>query len=116
MRRRVVNFFKTPKGLFTIVLLILTLLGAPGQGIRAVAIGMTSAAIVAGLVDVLILRARKKLWEFPSGAVLTAMIVAMVFRAQEPWYVTTLTSVAAVVSKYVSAPARRTYLIRRRSR
>jgi len=101
MRRRAVNFFKTPKGLFTIVLVILTMLAAPGQGVRTVAIGMTSAAMAAGLVDLLILRVRKKVWEFPSGAVLTAMIVAMVFRAQEPWYVTTLTSVAAVVSKYV---------------
>ena len=60
-----------------------------------------SATIAAGLVDVLILRARKKAWEFPSGAVLTAMIVAMVLRAQEPWYVTTITSVAAVLSKYL---------------
>ncbi len=49
----------------------------------------------------LMLRATKKTWEFPSGAVLTAMIVAMVLRAQEPWYVVTITSVAAVLSKYI---------------
>ena len=60
-----------------------------------------SATIAAGLVDLLILRVRKKVWEFPSGAVLTAMIVAMVLRAQEPWYVVTITSVAAVLSKYI---------------
>jgi len=40
-------------------------------------------------------------WEFPSGAVLTAMIVSMVLRAQEPWYVLTITSLIAVLSKYV---------------
>lgn len=101
MRRKVVNFLKTPKGLFTIALVILTILAAPGQGFRAVAIGMASATAAAGLADLLILRLRKKLWEFPSGAVLSAMIVAMVFRAQEPWYVTTLTSVIAVLSKYI---------------
>src|ERR1700722_12457468 len=101
MPRRLANFIKTPKGLFTIALLILTILAAPGQGFRTVAINMASAATAAGFIDLLILRFRKKLWEFPSGAVLTAMIVAMVFRAQEPWYVTTLTSVAAVLSKYV---------------
>jgi Na+-translocating ferredoxin:NAD+ oxidoreductase RnfD subunit len=101
MPRRLANFLKTPKGLFTIALLILTILAAPGQGFRTVAINMASAATAAGFIDLLILRFRKKLWEFPSGAVLTAMIVAMVFRAQEPWYVTTLTSVAAVLSKYV---------------
>ncbi len=100
-RRAVGNFFKTPKGLLTIILAILVALGAPREGIRMVAPGLAGAVIAAGLVDVLILRKRKKHWEFPSGAVLTAMIVTMVLRAQEPWYVTTVTAVAAVLSKYV---------------
>lgn len=101
MRRKIGNFFKTPKGLVTIVLVILIAMAAPGQGVRTVAAGLVSATIAAGLADILILRARKNVWEFPSGAVLTAMIVAMVLRAQEPWYVTTITSVAAVLSKYL---------------
>jgi Na+-translocating ferredoxin:NAD+ oxidoreductase RnfD subunit len=44
---------------------------------------------------------RRNVWEFPSGAVLTAMIVAMVLRAQEPWWVTAVTSVFAVLTKYL---------------
>lgn len=99
--RRVKKFFQTPKGLTTIILVILVAMAAPGQGFRAVAAGLASATIAAGLVDMLILRVRKNAWEFPSGAVLTAMIVAMVLRAQEPWYVVTITSVAAIVSKYI---------------
>jgi Na+-translocating ferredoxin:NAD+ oxidoreductase RnfD subunit len=107
MRRKARKFFKTPKGLVTIVLAILILMAAPGQGVRMVAAGMGSAILAAGLVDMLILRVRNEVWEFPSGAVLSAMIVAMVLRAQEPWYVTTITSVAAVISKYLfrSGPA-----------
>ena len=101
MRRRVRNFFKTPKGQLTIILVILAALAAPHEGLRTVLPGLLSAAILAGLVDAVILRARKSVWEFPSGAVLTALIVAMVLRAQEPWYVVTLTSVAAVLSKYL---------------
>ena len=101
MRRRIKNFFKTPKGLVTIILVILFAMAAPGQGFRTLGTGLLSATIAAGLVDLLILRARKKVWEFPSGAVLTAMIVAMVLRTQEPWYVVTITSVAAVLSKYL---------------
>jgi Na+-translocating ferredoxin:NAD+ oxidoreductase RnfD subunit len=101
MRRRAQNFFKTPKGLVTIVLAILIAMTAHGQGVRAVIIGLASATMAAGLIDALILRVRKKAWEFPSGAVLTAMIVAMVLRAQEPWYVTTITSVFAILSKYI---------------
>ena len=101
MRRRAKNFFKTPKGLVTIILVLLVAMAAPGEGVRTVAIGLGSAAAAAGFVDALILRARKKIWEYPSGAVLTALIVGMVLRAQEPWYVVTLTAVAAVLSKYL---------------
>jgi Na+-translocating ferredoxin:NAD+ oxidoreductase RnfD subunit len=101
MRRRAQNFFKTPKGLLILILLLLTAMAAPGEGFSLVLTGMGSAAIAAGVVDALILRVRKREWEFPSGAVLTAMIVAMVLRAQEPWYVVSLTSVAAILSKYL---------------
>jgi Na+-translocating ferredoxin:NAD+ oxidoreductase RnfD subunit len=103
MRRsnRAVKFFKTPKGLLTIILTLLIVIAAPHEGLRAAAPGVLSAIFAAGLVDLLILRTRKKVWEFPSGAVLTAMIVTMVLRAQEPWYVTSITSVAAVLSKYI---------------
>ena len=101
MLRKAKTFFKTPKGLVTIILAILIAIAAPGQGFRRVMIGLGGAVIASGLVDLLILRVRKKVWEFPSGAVLTAMIVAMVLRAQEPWHVVTITSVAAVLSKYL---------------
>jgi Na+-translocating ferredoxin:NAD+ oxidoreductase RnfD subunit len=104
MRRRawaIRKFFRTPKGLLTIILVILVAIGAPHEGIRAVAPGILSAVIITGLVDALILRARGKAWEFPSGAVLTALIVAMVLRPQEPWYIVTVTSVAAILSKYI---------------
>lgn len=99
--RKVLRFFQTPKGLLTLILLILTAIAAPGEGVRTVVIGMGSAAVAAGLVDLVILRLRKKSWEFPSGAVLTAMIVTMVIRAQEHWYVPAVTSVVAVLSKYL---------------
>src|SRR5580698_3277060 len=99
--RRAKNFFKTPKGLLTIILAGFAAMAAPGQGFSMVAPRLAIAMIAAGLVDAVILRARKKVWEFPSGAVLTAMIVTMVLRAQEPWYVTTITSVIAILSKYI---------------
>ncbi len=101
MWRKLARFFKTPKGLLTIILTLLLAIAAPGQGIKVLGPGLLSAALVAGLVDAVILRVRKKAWEFPSGALLTAMIVAMVLRAQEPWWVTTVTSVTAVLSKYL---------------
>lgn len=101
MRRRAKNFFKTPKGMLTVILTILASTAAPGQGVRTVLPGMLASIAAAGLTDLAILRLRKKTWEFPSGSVLTAMIVAMVLRAQEPWYVVAITSVAATLSKYI---------------
>jgi len=95
------KFFRTPKGMLTIILVILVALAAPGEGIAAVARGLLSAVAAAGLVDAAVLRMRGNRWEFPSGAVLTALIVVMVLRAQEPWYTTTITSVLAVLSKYI---------------
>jgi Na+-translocating ferredoxin:NAD+ oxidoreductase RnfD subunit len=99
--RKLKRFFATPKGLLTVILTILAALAAPGEGLRTVMPGLLCAVVVSGIVDAMVLRARTRKLGFPSGAVLTAMIVAMVLRAQEPWYVTTITSVAAVLSKYL---------------
>ena len=99
--RRLGAFFRTPKGLLTILLALLTAIAAPGEGVAIVVLNMGAAVVAAGVLDAVILRLRSGAWEYPSGAVLTAMIVAMVVRAQEPWHVATITSVVAVLSKYV---------------
>ena len=95
------RFFRTPKGLLLGVLAILAAIAASGEGFRQVAPGLVSAVAVAALIDVLILRWRRPRWEFPTGAVLTGFIVAMVLSAQEPWYVVACTSALAIVSKYI---------------
>ena len=98
---RVRRFLKSPKGLLTIVLAILAAIAASHESMRVVAPGLLSAIIVAAALDVLILRTRHTRWEFPSGAILTGLIVAMVLSAQTPWTVVALTSALAIVSKYV---------------
>ena len=100
MWRKAKKFFKTPKGMLIIILFLLAGLAAPGQGLRALLPGLVTALLAAGAVDALLLRWRKGAWEFPDGALLTALIVDMVLRAQEPWHVVTLTAVFAVLSKY----------------
>jgi Na+-translocating ferredoxin:NAD+ oxidoreductase RnfD subunit len=99
--RKAKKFFKTPKGLLILILAGLIAMAAPGQGWRTVLPGLAAAVAVSAALDLFILRLRKNVWEFPSGAVLTAMITAMVLRAQEPWYVVTVTSAFAVLSKYM---------------
>ena len=100
MRRKAKKFFNTPKGMLTIILVLLAAVAAPGQGLRTLLPGLVTAMLAAGAVDALLLRWRKGAWEFPDGALLTALIVAMVLRTQEPWHVVTLTAVFAVLSKY----------------
>jgi Na+-translocating ferredoxin:NAD+ oxidoreductase RnfD subunit len=95
------RFFRTPKGLLLVVLAILVAVSAPGEGLRTVSPGLAAALIVAGCIDLVILRLRGGEWEFPSGAVLTGLIVAMVLSPHEPWHVTAITSGIAVVSKYL---------------
>ena len=97
------RFFRTPKGLLIIVLLMLLALAVPHEGLKLIAPGLASAVIVASLIDVLVLRWLRKAWEFPSGAVLTGLLVAMVLTPYEPWYVAACTSALAIASKYVRA-------------
>ena len=99
--RKLIHFLKTPKGLLTILLVLLTVIAAPGQGFGVTMRNMVAAVLAAGIVDCFILRLRNGEWEYPGGAVLTAMIVVMVMRAQEPLMVPVVTSVVGVLSKYV---------------
>jgi Na+-translocating ferredoxin:NAD+ oxidoreductase RnfD subunit len=62
---------------------------------------LISAVVAAALIDAPILRKQKGVWEFPSGAVLTGLLIAMVLRPQEPWYVGACASAIAIISKYV---------------
>ena len=95
------HFFRTPKGLLTLVLVALLAIAAAHEGLRRIAPGVLSAVAVAGILDMLILRSRHTRWELPSGAVLTALIVAMVLSPQTSPAMVTLTSAVAIVSKYI---------------
>lgn len=96
------RFFRTPKGLLIIALAVLLVVGTAGTGLNLVAPGVLAASFVAMLVDAPILRVRSGEWQFPSGALLTGMIVAMVLSPHQHWYIAAITSVAAILSKYVA--------------
>jgi Na+-translocating ferredoxin:NAD+ oxidoreductase RnfD subunit len=96
------QFFQTPKGLLTIVLVVLLGLAVPHEGITLVAPGLLSAVAVAALIDLPILRKMHGGWEFPSGAVLTGLIVAMILTPHEHWYFAAVTSAVAIASKYIA--------------
>jgi Na+-translocating ferredoxin:NAD+ oxidoreductase RnfD subunit len=96
------QFFRTPKGLLTIVLVLLVAIAAPSEGIARALPEVLAAALAGAIVDVPILRWRSGEWEFPSGAILTGMLVAMVLTSHEPWWVVAVTTVVGVLSKYAA--------------
>ena len=80
---------------------MLLTIAIPVVGFAVVAPDLVSACAVAAALDVLILRVRRGVWEYPSGAVLTGMIIAMVLSPREPWYIAAGAATLAVVSKYL---------------
>jgi Na+-translocating ferredoxin:NAD+ oxidoreductase RnfD subunit len=94
------RFLRTPKGLLIVVLVGLAALAVAGEGFARAAPGIASAIAVAIAIDAPILRMRRRRWVFPDGALLTALIVAMVLSPHEPWYVAAVTAGIAVLSKY----------------
>ena len=73
----------------------------PVAGIGQTSVVLSSAVVTAAIIDLAILRYRRGVWEYPSGAVLTGMIVAMVLSPHEPWRVAAIASAIGVVSKYL---------------
>src|SRR5205807_1924487 len=96
------RFFQTPKGLLIIVLALLVTFAAPREGFALVAPGLVTAVTFAGAIDMLMLRRIRGVWEFPSAAVLTGLIVAMVLTPHEPWYIAACTSAVAIAGKHIA--------------
>ena len=95
------RFLRTPKGQLILVFALLAPLAAVGSGGSIVLPGLISATATAMIVDIPILRMRSGKWEFPDGAMLTGIIVAMILSPHEAWYFAAVTAAVAVLSKYL---------------
>jgi Na+-translocating ferredoxin:NAD+ oxidoreductase RnfD subunit len=94
------RFFRTPKGLLIVILVVMAVVATLGEGIGLVAPGLVSAVGVAMLIDAPYLWMGDGRWVFPDGALLTGLIVAMILSPHQPWYVAAVASGVAVLSKY----------------
>ena len=97
---RASRFFRTPKGLVLVVLALLVGVAGVREGLSVIT-AIAIATVPAMAIDALILRRTKGRWAFPSGALLTGLIVAMILNPRSPWYVIAVTSVLGVASKYI---------------
>ncbi|HXT17081.1 MAG TPA: RnfABCDGE type electron transport complex subunit D [Gemmatimonadaceae bacterium] len=102
MNRALRRFFRAPKGQLIILLAVLTIVAAIGEGVRQVTPVLVASVAAAMIVDAPILRVRSGKWKFPDGALLTGLFVAGILSPHEPWYVAAITAVAAVLSKWVA--------------
>jgi Na+-translocating ferredoxin:NAD+ oxidoreductase RnfD subunit len=94
------SFLRTPKGQLLLVFLPIAVAavwqaGLPSLGDLGVAVGAAAA------IDVPILRWRDGKWVFPSGAILTGLIVGMILSPHEAWHVVAIASAIGIVSKYL---------------
>src|SRR5262249_53122983 len=83
-----------------LILALLAAIAAPTEEIDRALPNLVSATAVTALVDLIGVRWTRGIWIFPSGAILTGLIVAMVLSPAEPLTVPLVTSAAAGLSKY----------------
>ena len=99
--RSIQRFFRTPKGYLLIILALIAAIAAPSQGLGNAIPDLLAASLAAVAVDLAFLWYRRRGLEFPSGALLTGMIVALVLSAQQPWYVPAATAAIAIAAKHL---------------
>ncbi|MDQ2667353.1 MAG: RnfABCDGE type electron transport complex subunit D [Gemmatimonadota bacterium] len=95
------RFIRTPKGQLIALLAALVAIATAGTGVGQVGPGVVASLLAALIIDGPALRARTGRWVFPDGAILTALIVAMVMSPYESWYVPATATTVGVLSKYV---------------
>ncbi len=98
---QLVRFLKTPKGLLLAILLLFALLAIPSQGIADAVPGIAAAMAAAALIDIVVIRATRQEFKFPSGGLLTALIIALVLRPQEAITDVMLITAIAIGSKHL---------------
>lgn len=98
--RSLTTFFRTPKGTMLLVLPALLVVAALKAGTDSLH-GVAWAVAVAVFVDLAATRWRRGRWAFPSGALITGMLVAMVLAPFNAVYIPAATAGLAVVIKHV---------------
>lgn len=97
--RQVKRELRSPKGTLLLLFVPLLVLGIQDAGAGRVLPGLLTGVAAAAVIDVFVLRSLRRRWVFPDGAILSALIVAMLVSPLEPWYVVAAASVLAVTSK-----------------
>jgi Na+-translocating ferredoxin:NAD+ oxidoreductase RnfD subunit len=99
--REAVRFIRSPKGVLLIALGLLAAIAGTTVGLPRVAVHIGSAMLAAAAIDVCLTLWTRDEWMFPSGAMLTGLIVALILSPTGSPSVAALTSIVAIASKYL---------------
>ncbi|WP_258535511.1 RnfABCDGE type electron transport complex subunit D [Bacillus sp. 03113] len=98
---RVQKLIKAPKKLLIAILFLLMAIGSINDpaflGAKSTGVSILSAV----LTEYLVKKLTNQKWRFPDGAIVTGMIIALVLSAATPFYITIITSVVAILSKFL---------------
>lgn len=94
------RWLRSPKGLFTVILSLLTLPAAQHGGWGLVAPGLVAAVSVAMLLDLPLIRWRDGAWSVPDGAMLTGWLVGLVLSPHVAWPIAAATAAVGIAAKH----------------
>ncbi|MCA0377591.1 MAG: RnfABCDGE type electron transport complex subunit D [Gemmatimonadetes bacterium] len=95
------RWLRTPKGLFTLVLAVLTVPSAQAVGWALVLPSLVAAVSTAVLLDAPLLRWRDGTWRAPDGAMLTGWLVALTLSPHQPWRIAAATAALGIGAKHL---------------
>jgi len=99
--RQLTQFVRTPKGSVLIALALLAVVAGVGTRQGDGLLPVLGMMLGAALLDVTLGRVMRHAWFFPSGALVTGLIVALVLDPHERWYILAGAVGIAVASKYL---------------
>lgn len=101
MFRPVRKFLRTPKGIVLLLFTGMAVLAftrvSPTLGLRP----LLTAVAAAVIVDMAVAKLGRDEWIFPSGAILSGMIVGFILSPEEPWIVPIATATLAMTTKHL---------------
>jgi Na+-translocating ferredoxin:NAD+ oxidoreductase RnfD subunit len=98
---RLWRFWRSPKGTLLLVFAPILAIAGAAQGPRTVAPVLLAAVLGACFVELAVTWGVTGRWQFPSSALITGLIVAMVLSPHQSWAIGAVASAIAVASKYV---------------
>ncbi|HEX6030251.1 MAG TPA: RnfABCDGE type electron transport complex subunit D [Tepidiformaceae bacterium] len=99
--RKLKRFARTPKGTLIVIFVVLLTLAIGRLGWQDTLPRLGVAVFAAAMVDLAVVRAERREWIFPDGAILSGAIVAMLLSPVEHWYVVAATATLAVTTKHL---------------